>query len=94
MRSQPYELYDNLTFKIGSSSTFKIKRSNTNYLEMLQSPKNMDGSSNCAICYENDRDVVFIPCKHNVTCIKCCKNVQQCPVCRVKINDIIRIYKS
>lgn len=93
-RSKPYELVDGTFFKIGASSTFKVKRSNTNYLEMMQSPKNYDGTMNCAVCYENDRDVVFIPCKHNVVCIKCSKNIKQCPVCRIKINDIIRIYKS
>lgn len=94
MRSKPYELTDNLVFKIGASSTFKAKRSNSNYLEMMQSPKNYDESMTCAICFENERDVVFIPCKHNASCLRCSKNIKQCPVCRLKITDIIRIYKS
>lgn len=94
MQSRPFELYDGLIFKIGASSTFRVKRSNSNYLEMMQSPKNFDGTMNCAICYENDRDVVFIPCKHNVCCIKCSKSIRQCPVCRFKITDIIKIYRS
>jgi len=93
-RSKPYELIDGMIFKIGASSNFKVKRSNTNYLEMMQSPKNYDGSMNCAVCYENEREVVFIPCKHNVVCLKCCKFIKQCPTCRSKISDIIRIYKS
>jgi len=83
-----------MIFKIGASSTFKVKRSNTNYLEMMQPNKNYDSSINCAICYENDRDAVFIPCKHNVACLKCSKNIKNCPVCRFKITDVIKIYKS
>lgn len=92
-RSRPFELIDNMVFKIGASSTFRAKRSNSNYTEMMSGPK-YDGSVNCAICYENDRDAVFIPCKHNVTCLKCAKGVKNCPVCRLKITDTIKIYKS
>ena len=92
-RSKPFELLDNMVFKIGASSTFRAKRSNSNYTEMMNGPK-YDGSVNCAICYENDRDAVFIPCKHNVTCLKCAKGVKTCPVCRIKITDTIKIYKS
>ncbi len=94
-RSESYELTDQVIFKIGASCTFKVKRSNTNYLEMMQDSKGpSEEGSNCAICYENDRDVVFIPCKHNVACIKCCKSLKVCPVCRVKITDIMKIYRS
>mmetsp|Transcript_17305 Transcript_17305/g.15209 ORF Transcript_17305/g.15209 Transcript_17305/m.15209 type:complete len:101 (-) Transcript_17305:373-675(-) len=94
-RSKPFELTDNMIFKIGASSTFKVKRSNTNYLEMMQPNSNVpDSSLNCSICYESDRDCVFLPCKHNVCCLKCSKNVRTCPICRFKITDVIRIYKS
>lgn len=93
-KSRCFELTDNMIFKIGASSTFKVKRSHKNYSDMVHSPKNFDGGMNCAVCYENDRDTVFIPCKHNVTCVKCSKLVKVCPVCRLKINDVIKIYKS
>ena len=91
-KSEPYELAENTIFKIGASSTYRVKRSHTSYLDPAS--KEYDSSVNCAVCYENDRDVVFMPCKHNVVCLRCSKNVKVCPVCRIKITDTIRIYKS
>ena len=92
IKSKPIELSDNSIFKIGAISTFKVKRSSSNYLES-NNPKNLEFNS-CAICYEADKDTVFLPCKHNVTCLKCSKNVKNCPICRVKIKETIKIYKS
>lgn len=48
----------------------------------------------CVICCENDKDCVYMPCKHNAACIKCSKNLKECPICRLKIDDFIRIYKN
>ena len=48
----------------------------------------------CVICCEIDRDCVYLPCKHNTACIKCSKNLKECPICREKITELIRIYKA
>lgn len=32
--------------------------------------------NSCVICYECDKDCVYIPCKHNAACIKCSKNLK------------------
>lgn len=46
----------------------------------------------CIVCYENRFDVLFEPCHHQVTCVKCAKLLQptsgalpQCPMCRKPI---------
>ena len=93
IKSKPIELFDNSIFKIGAISTFIVKRCSSSYLE-LNKPKNIETANSCAICYEAEKDTVFLPCKHNVTCLKCSKNVKTCPICRVKIKETIRIYKS
>ncbi len=48
----------------------------------------------CVICYESDRDALYLPCKHNTACIKCSKILKECPICRIKIQDLVKIYKS
>lgn len=48
----------------------------------------------CIICCESDRDALYMPCKHNTACLKCSKSLKDCPICRTKIEDIIRIYKN
>ncbi|CAD8205181.1 unnamed protein product [Paramecium pentaurelia] len=54
----------------------------------------IQGDNLCIICVEKERDCLILPCKHNATCLKCCKNLSVCPLCRVKILETIRIYKN
>ena len=52
-----------------------------------------DGNTNCIVCWESERDCVILPCRHNITCMKCIKSVKTCPVCRTQIEDLYRIFK-
>ncbi|CAD8104158.1 unnamed protein product [Paramecium sonneborni] len=54
----------------------------------------IQGDNQCIICVEKERDCLILPCKHNATCLKCSKNLAVCPLCRVKIQETIRIYKN
>lgn len=47
----------------------------------------------CVVCYESERDALYMPCRHNLVCLRCSKQLKECPMCRVRIDDIIRIYK-
>ncbi|CAK85925.1 unnamed protein product (macronuclear) [Paramecium tetraurelia] len=85
--SQLYPLQNQTVFKIGTTSTYLCKR--TTQLVADRSHEN-----SCIICIENDRDALYMPCKHNTACLKCSKNLKDCPICRTKIQDIIRIYKN
>ncbi|GAB1604799.1 baculoviral IAP repeat-containing protein 7-B-like isoform X1 [Argonauta hians] len=48
----------------------------------------------CKICFEKDIEVVFKPCKHMVCCVECSKKQLECPICRTKIEEKERIYRS
>jgi len=48
----------------------------------------------CKICYENPINCVISKCGHMVVCLKCSKNISNCPICRTKIVEIIKIFKS
>ena len=31
----------------------------------------------CGICFEHEKNCLFLPCKHNFSCISCSKNLRQ-----------------
>ena len=47
----------------------------------------------CVVCLENDRDVVFMPCFHMVSCWACGLRVSECPTCRAPIDQKRRVYQ-
>ncbi len=85
--SQYHELTDKLVFKFGSNQTYTCKIKTALVSERTN-------PNACIICFENDKDCVYMPCKHNTACIRCSKNLRDCPICRNKIEDFVRIYKS
>lgn len=48
-----------------------------------------DGESECVICYDDDKEIVFEPCGHLYTCAKCANKILKCPCCRVPITGKI-----
>ena len=46
----------------------------------------------CVICLENNKSYLFMPCKHIPCCKNCAEKVEQCPICRSKIDSKIRIW--
>lgn len=48
-------------------------------------------SQSCKICFDNERDVVILPCGH-VTCAQCALATLQCPFCRTTINGVKKLY--
>eukprot|EP01063_Lacrimia_lanifica_P036502 TRINITY_DN7260_c0_g1_i1.p2 TRINITY_DN7260_c0_g1~~TRINITY_DN7260_c0_g1_i1.p2 ORF type:complete len:296 (+),score=117.59 TRINITY_DN7260_c0_g1_i1:144-1031(+) len=58
--------------------------------ELRQRKKDL---SQCKICMEKDVEVVLLPCKHQVMCQTCSYQVDDCPICRVRIEDRILPHK-
>ena len=48
----------------------------------------------CRVCYTKESNIVFLPCRHLVTCPDCADGVQKCPVCRAEIQHMVKIFKS
>lgn len=38
-------------------------------------------------------NALFYPCGHVCACVMCAKQVSECPICRRKIRDVVRIWK-
>jgi hypothetical protein len=46
----------------------------------------------CCICFEEEKNMVFSPCGHICTCSECSAIVNDCPICRKKIDQKIKVY--
>jgi len=48
----------------------------------------------CTICLDKKKDTVFLPCKHLSCCYGCAERLrnQPCPICRGKVQDMMKIY--
>eukprot|EP01017_Pseudomicrothorax_dubius_P014424 TRINITY_DN1683_c0_g1_i11.p1 TRINITY_DN1683_c0_g1~~TRINITY_DN1683_c0_g1_i11.p1 ORF type:complete len:466 (+),score=48.88 TRINITY_DN1683_c0_g1_i11:221-1618(+) len=89
-KSGPYPLAEGIIFKVGTSSTYIVRRNN---LGLVAHTKTIGENSLCVICCEDERDAVLLPCRHQVACMRCSKKLEQCPMCRVAITDMIKTYK-
>ena len=49
-------------------------------------------STECTICMDNSKEVLFLPCRHVCTCSACSGHVKTCPVCRSDIESRTRVF--
>ncbi|KAL3828254.1 hypothetical protein ACJIZ3_017056 [Penstemon smallii] len=58
--------------------------------------KKEDGDASCTICLDAPLEGACIPCGHMAGCMSCLNEIKAkkwgCPVCRTKIDQVIRIY--
>jgi len=64
--------------------------------ENLEKPKleEKEEEKLCKICFEEEIDTVITPCGHVAICLGCSKGLVLCPMCRNKINQVIKMFKS
>ncbi|CAF0868565.1 unnamed protein product [Rotaria sp. Silwood1] len=48
----------------------------------------------CKVCMDAKIDCVFLDCGHLCTCIRCGKQLSECPLCRCYIIRVVRVFKS
>ncbi|XP_012082023.1 uncharacterized protein LOC105641975 isoform X3 [Jatropha curcas] len=46
----------------------------------------------CRVCFEDQINVVLLPCRHHVLCSTCCEKCKKCPICRVTIEERLPVY--
>lgn len=66
--------------------------SNNIIIRENDSSKNNNISIPCIICFEFERNNLFIPCKHLACCTSCCSKVEKCPICNTSIETYIEAY--
>ncbi|WOL04282.1 putative E3 ubiquitin-protein ligase XBOS34 [Canna indica] len=79
--------------------TAEVKDGATSSFSKLESGKNNAGSSAsgcCVICLDAPVEGACIPCGHMAGCMSCLKEIDAkkwgCPVCRAKIDQVIKLY--
>ena len=48
----------------------------------------------CKICLDMPVQSVLKPCGHSLMCWRCANEVKDCPVCRKRIDEVIRWFPS
>ena len=48
----------------------------------------------CQICMDSPIDCVLLECGHMVTCTKCGKRLNQCPICRQYVIGAVHVFPS
>ena len=46
----------------------------------------------CCICLDGKADTVLMPCRHSGVCFDCAQKVRKCPLCRVPIDERLRVF--
>ncbi|XP_047350466.1 putative inhibitor of apoptosis [Vespa velutina] len=66
-----------------------IKSSSSNSPNSMRKKKYEEDGRLCKICYSAEMSIVFLPCKHMVSCLNCASTLSQCPICRKPIDLVI-----
>ncbi|XP_009614308.1 uncharacterized protein [Nicotiana tomentosiformis] len=60
----------------------EITKSKQDEFERLQNEKIL-----CRICFEEQINILLLPCRHHILCSTCCDKCKRCPICRVFIEE-------
>ncbi|KAJ3683855.1 hypothetical protein LUZ60_014082 [Juncus effusus] len=47
----------------------------------------------CVICLEHEYNAVFVPCGHMCCCTGCSSHLTNCPLCRRRIDQVVKTYR-
>ncbi|KAH6772731.1 E3 Ubiquitin ligase family protein [Perilla frutescens var. frutescens] len=47
----------------------------------------------CVICLEQEYNSVFVPCGHMCCCLACSSHLTNCPLCRRRIEQVVRTFR-
>lgn len=47
----------------------------------------------CVICLENDYNAVFLQCGHMCCCMNCSSHLTNCPLCRRRIDQVVKTFR-
>ncbi|KAI4357867.1 hypothetical protein L6164_001789 [Bauhinia variegata] len=65
----------------------EVTKSSQEEYERLQNEKIL-----CRVCFEEQINVVLLPCRHHILCSSCADKCKRCPICRVTIEEQMPIH--
>ena len=76
-----------------SAPQMLMRREITKEEEEVQQ-NNKETESDCVICLTSNSTHAIVPCGHQCVCETCAKQLPNfCPICRVNIDNVIKIFK-
>ncbi|KAH0290592.1 hypothetical protein M436DRAFT_80029 [Aureobasidium namibiae CBS 147.97] len=51
-----------------------------------------DEAKLCRICYSTEVNAAFYECGHVLACVDCAKRMEECPICKRRIRDVLKLY--
>jgi hypothetical protein len=46
----------------------------------------------CRICYTKEVNAAFYDCGHLLACLDCARRMEECPICKRRIRDVLKLY--
>lgn len=70
----------------------EITRISKNDVKVTRKQTSSSVQNPCAVCLDDEKSVLFLPCQHLVACVNCASAVDTCPMCRTPIKSAIRAF--
>lgn len=83
------EFYEKLSTKLNHQVNINLE---LDIDQELDNNEDIDDKKLCCICYEKEKDTVFVPCGHVACCLNCSYNVDICVICRSDITSRNKFY--
>ncbi|XP_027195179.1 putative inhibitor of apoptosis isoform X1 [Dermatophagoides pteronyssinus] len=83
---------DTSTPKCEQETSSSSSSSSSSSLFSNKNKQKSQSSLLCLICCDRAIQVVFLPCGHQLACMKCATQLDVCPICRTIIRDKVRTF--
>ena len=77
---------------IGSKAVSLEELSEDKDEELRREIQQLRDERSCKICLEKEACIVFLPCGHLSCCPTCAPSLTKCPVCRARIDALVRAF--
>ena len=61
-------------------------------LQLKEENERLKNERLCVVCLGREKNVLFLPCAHLTACLECSLSLQNCPMCRSKIQATVRTF--
>jgi hypothetical protein len=79
--------------KMDESSLTKQKNEDTiEAAQLKEENERLKNERLCVVCLDKVKNIIFLPCAHLAACLECSFSLQNCPMCRTKIQATVRTF--
>ncbi|XP_051534363.1 E3 ubiquitin-protein ligase rififylin-like isoform X2 [Myxocyprinus asiaticus] len=91
---EKWELMEKVTHLFNDQKDLQNLDSNTKKKEDDPAEPSGQEENLCKICMDSPIDCVLLECGHMVTCSKCGKRMNECPICRQYVVRAVHVFRS